>query len=93
MSTPTQFTIKRSTPEQAMQNLGFVQEDTGGHCMVYRKPTSTGGYWLITTADGGAVPTHPQESILVGCYSADDEMIGCMETKFQYVLNETLKLQ
>ncbi len=85
--------IKLPTPDDIMRKLGFTQEDTGGYCMVYRKSMRTGGYWMITTVDGGAVPTHPNESILIGCYDANDEMTGYMQTKFQCVLDGTIQFK
>lgn len=59
-----------------MAKHGFTEWQTGGGCTAYGKrvdPANSHSYVLITDADGGSVPTHVCQHMMVGYYDAEGE--------------------
>lgn len=57
---------------------------TGGNCRAYGKVDPAGGEWLLTTLDGGLLPTSTTEAVWVGHYDANGDSTDPGEVPLVY---------
>lgn len=62
--------------KQLAESHGFEPVETGGGCTALRKDLVTSDrYWLITDEGDCAIPTRPDEPVLIGFYEDGNDPI------------------